>query len=285
MPEGDTIFRSARALNRALAGRRVTRFETVLAQLARVDDQSPIAGREVLRVTASGKHLLMELEGPLVLRTHLRMNGSWHIYRPDERWRRRRDDMRIVIGNEEYVAVGFAIPVAEFHAGGAAIEAVERLGPDPLGERFDSAEVVRRIEKHGDEQIGVTLLRQSVMAGVGNVFKSEALFLAGINPLSPVAEISVERLEALVDLAAALLRKNVREVRDPLAPRDHRRTTGTADPRGRLWVYGRGGQACRRCGTPIEAARLGEDARLTWWCPRCQPSGCGLESAKPGRSH
>src|SRR5918992_4664013 len=114
MPEGDTIFRAARTLDRALAGRVVTRFESVFPHLARVDGNRPIRGRIIERVTSRGKHLLMWFSGDLVLRTHMRMNGSWHIYRPGERWQRPRHDMRIVVATDSFEAVAFTVPVAEF---------------------------------------------------------------------------------------------------------------------------------------------------------------------------
>src|SRR6266568_5768759 len=129
MPEGDTIFRAARALNEALAGKIVTRFETVLPKLARVDDQAPLCGRKVERVTASGENLIIEFSGALVLRTHLRMNGSWHLYRAGEQWRKRRDDMRLLIATHDFEAVGFNIPVAEFQGVGAGFSRPDRLKP------------------------------------------------------------------------------------------------------------------------------------------------------------
>src|SRR5687767_14826535 len=141
MPEGDTIFRAARTLHQALAGRVVTRFETVLPALARVDDQSRIAGRTIDRVLSAGKHLIIDFSGGLHLRTHMRMNGSWHIYRSGERWRRKRSDMRIVISTDEFVAVGFNIPEAEFldDRSLARQDDLRRIGPDLLGD-FDAAE-------------------------------------------------------------------------------------------------------------------------------------------------
>ncbi|HKO02476.1 MAG TPA: DNA-formamidopyrimidine glycosylase family protein, partial [Thermoanaerobaculia bacterium] len=133
MPEGDTIFRAARALHRALAGKRVAKFETAFAQLARVDDQSPIAGRTIERVRAAGKHLIIDFSGDLSLRTHMRMNGSWHIYKTGERWQRPRSDMRVVVATDDYVAVGFNVPIADFHA---TESLTLDLGPDLLGANF-----------------------------------------------------------------------------------------------------------------------------------------------------
>src|SRR5947209_991163 len=159
MPEGDAIFRTARTLNRAMAGREVVRFESVFPALTRVHEDAPIIGRTVERVTAAGKHLLVHFSGRLVLRTHMRMNGSWHIYRPGERWRRPRRDMRLLLGTRDFEAVGFNVPVAEFlFLTGAptrtAARSLERqedlraMGPDLLGDPFDEAEAVRRFREH-----------------------------------------------------------------------------------------------------------------------------------------
>jgi endonuclease-8 len=275
MPEGDTIFRAARTLNRALGGRTVTRFESVYPALTRVDDDAPIKGRTIESVTAAGKHVLMRFSGGLVLRTHMRMNGSWHIYRPGERWRKARRDMRIVVGTDAFEAVGFNIPVAEFLEG-RAVERQEDLrlmGPDLLGATFDEAEAVRRLRARGDSSIADALLNQRVVAGIGNVYKSEVLFLCGVSPFTPVSQVSDERLRCLLTTARTHLHANVM---DPTAAivtyRGYRRTTRRADPAERLYVYGRAGQACRACGARIEMRAQGRDARLTYWCPTCQPA-------------
>src|SRR6186997_2034949 len=145
MPEGDTIFRAARTLHRALAGQEVVRFESVLPSLTRVHEDTPITGRVVEQVSAAGKHVLMQFSHDLVLRTHMRMNGSWHIYRPGERWLRSRRDMRVVIATARFEAVGFNIPVAEFLSSRemARQPDLRLMGPDLLGEDFDEAEAIR----------------------------------------------------------------------------------------------------------------------------------------------
>lgn len=274
MPEGDTIFRSARTLHLALAGRAVTVFDTVFPALARVHEDHPIVGRQVLAVRSLGKHLLIELSGGLVLRTHMRMNGSWHVYRPAERWRRPRSSMRIVIGNDEYLAVGFDIPVAEFLASRdiGRHPLLRALGPDLLGEPFDAAEAVRRLRAKGEAPLADALLDQRAVAGVGNVFKSEILFVAGLDPFRTVASLDDDQLAAVVAVARKLLHENVI---DPSRPpgatwSGQRRTTRSANPAARLWVYGRGGRRCRRCGTAIAFAKRGPDVRGTYWCPACQ---------------
>ena len=274
MPEGDTIFRTARTLDRALAGRSVTRFESVLPHLTRVADDTPIAGRTVDRVESRGKHLLIWFSGGLVLRTHMRMHGSWHIYRPGERWQRPRFEMRIVIESDELHAVAFNVPVAEFVASEALDRsaALQELGPDPLSERFDAGEATRRLQQRSDMEIADALLDQRAIAGIGNVYKSEVLFAGRVDPFLRVAAVGAERIERLVDIAVRFMRANVVDGTTAaiVTYSGLRRTTGRADPSARLWVYGRAGQPCRRCGTPIARRKQGPHARSTYWCGRCQ---------------
>lgn len=283
MPEGDTILRAARTLHHALAGGEVVRFESVLPALTRIHEDTPITGRTVERVTAAGKHVLMHFSGELVLRTHMRMNGSWHIYRPGERWQRPRRDMRIVIATAAFEAVGFNVPVAEFLRGTAMERQTDLrlMGPDLLGEAFDQAEAVRRLRARGAVAIADALLNQRVVAGIGNVYKSEVLFLCGINPFAPVSAIADEQLLTALQTARTHLQANVI---DPTAAivtyRGYRRTTRRADPTERLYVYGRARQPCRKCGARIEVRAQGPDARLTYWCPVCQPAP--ISSSGPG---
>ena len=267
MPEGDTIHRAARTLHATLAGKVVTRFETVLPQLARVDEDSPIAGRTIERVGSAGKNLLIKFSGDLHLRTHMRMNGSWHIYRPGEKWQRRRADMRIVIETAEWVAVAFTVPVAECHDSRSLErqEDLRRIGPDFLGQTFDEEEAVRRIRARGDSEIADVLLNQRVVSGIGNEYKSEVLFLSGINPFALVRNLTDEQLGAILRNARKIMRANVAK-RSP-----SRITTFSLDPRETLYVFGRSGKPCRKCGTPIQYAKQGKDVRGTYWCPRCQP--------------
>ncbi len=271
MPEGDTIFRAARTLHRALAGRVVTGFESPLPALMRVDQDRPIAGRTVRAVRSVGKHLLIEFSGDLVLRTHMRMNGQWHVYRPGERWRRSRLAMRVAIATDDYVAVGFDVPVAEFLRGRdlARHRQLARLGPDLLADDFDERAAVARLRATPDRPIGEALLDQRVMAGIGNVFKCEILFACRVDPFRDGSTLTDEQASRLVRTSRELLRTNVAERRDG-GPPAYRRTTHFANPEARLWVYGRGGRPCRRCGTPIASRKQGESARLTYWCSRCQ---------------
>lgn len=276
MPEGDTIFRAARTLHRALQGKIVTKFVSDYPHLTRIDFDSPLAGRTITDVQALGKHLLMNFSGDLVLRTHMRMNGSWHIYRPGERWQRSAQDARIVLHTDDFVAVGFNVPVASFHTSAelARDPVVRRLGPDLLANDFDEEEALRRFLAEPQLEIAEALLRQSVMAGAGNVFKSEILFICGISPFAPVAAVPVEQLRAVIIKARQLLGQNVIDGKGDGIVTYHgfRRTTGRADATSRLWVYGRGGQPCRRCAARVQFRRQGIHARVTYFCPQCQAS-------------
>ncbi len=184
MPEGDTIFRAARTLNKALAGQVVTGFESVLPKLSRVDVDSGIAGRTIEGVEAKGKWICMNFSGDLTLLTHMLMSGSWHIYRPGEKWQRHAGDMRIVIKTERIWAVAFKVPVAEFHTADTLRRRAgfSQLGQNVLAPDFDPAQSIRSLLAHGDLEVGPALLTQSIMAGLGNVFKSEVCFACGVNP-------------------------------------------------------------------------------------------------------
>jgi endonuclease-8 len=274
MPEGDTIYRAARTLHRALSGQLVTRFESVFPALTRVQQDSPLTGRTIERVESAGKHVLMHFSGGDVLRTHMRMNGSWHIYRPGERWKRPRRDLRILVGTSQFEAVGFNIPVAEFVRADrlSRHRDLARLGPDLLNESFDPAEAVRRMRDRGRTPIADALLNQRVLAGIGNVYKCEVLFLCGVNPFLDIERLADAQLACLVATAQKLLRANVSMQLAPMTTYSgFRRTTGRDDGGARLWVYGRAGRACRRCGTKIVIRKQGADARLTYLCPNCQP--------------
>jgi endonuclease-8 len=313
MPEGDTIFRAARTLHRALAGHVVTRFETQYAHLARVHDDAPITGRTVEKVDARGKHLLIHLsacpgcrvpgtgywvpesvgstdgddagrgaherrlavEARLVLRTHMLMSGSWHIYRAGERWQRSPASARIVIATAAFVAVAFTVPVAEFVIADDldTTDALSRLGPDVLAPVFDAPEAIARLSGSVRPTVAEALLDQRAVAGIGNVYKSELLFLARVWPFTPPAHVAPSQWARLMRDARALLRANVVDPAEAgvVTYRGTRRTTGSSNPAQRLYVYARTAQPCRRCGTPIRLRHHGEHNRSTYWCPRCQP--------------
>jgi endonuclease-8 len=254
------------------AGQTVTRFESVFPALTRVADDRPIVGRMIESVSARGKHLLMAFSGDLVLRTHMRMNGSWHVYPAGAPWQRPARDMRILVGIADAVAVAFNVPIAEMltRRDLARHRELQALGPDLLGGGFDAAEVVRRMRARGADAIADVLLNQRVLAGIGNVFKCEILFLAGVHPFRATASLSDDELQRIVAISREQLAANVLDRSQTLSPAFGRRTTRSLDPREKLWVYGRGGKACRRCGAIVQSAKTGVDARLTYWCPVCQ---------------
>lgn len=286
MPEGDTIYRAARALGHALEGKVVTRFETALAPLASVDDNTPVTGRTVEKVESRGKWLLIYFSGDLILVTHMLMSGSWHIYRTGkdghagERWHRPRRQMRVVVATAEFEAVGFNVPVAKFYTGRTLERdsAIPKLGPDLLAAEFAADEAKARLLAHGDEEIANVLLNQRVMAGLGNVYKSEVLFACGVHPFRRVATLSGAEIDCILERAQRFLEANVQDgAKDGIVIYTGlRRTTRSADPGVRLWVYRRQGKECRRCGTAILMRRQGPGARSTYWCPVCQPKLDGL---------
>lgn len=259
MPEGDTVFLAAHRLDDALAGKVLQKTDFRVPQLATFD----LSGKTVSNVVPRGKHLLFRIEGGHTLHTHYKMEGSWHLYRHGQPWRGPDHEVRAVLATEDRVAVGFRLAVVEVIPTAAENEAVGHLGPDPLQQDWDQSEAVRRFRLYPDHEIGTVVLDQSVMAGPGNVYKSEVCFLRGIHPATKVRD--VPDLDGFVSLLARLMQAN--------------RTTGmqitTGDARrGRMqWVYGRAGQPCRRCNTKIERSiqpGYGGD-RVTFHCPTCQP--------------
>jgi endonuclease-8 len=261
MPEGDTILRTARTLDRALAGRAVVRFEA-----PRLAGRRPAPGAAVTGVEARGKHLLIHFDDGLSLHTHLRMNGSWHLYRPGMPWRKSPGAARVVLEVDSAVAVCFSAPVVEILSEPHRHPALAALGPDLAREGADIGEAVARMERllPPDREIGDVLLDQRVACGVGNVYKSEVLFACGVDPSMPLAELSPARRRHLIEEASRLLRANLDGW-----PRATMMTSG----KGVLAVYGRAGRPCRRCGTPVRSRRQGDGARVTYWCPTCQAPG------------
>ncbi len=277
MPEGDAVFLAATRLDAALAGATLTKTDFRVPRYATVD----LAGRTVGSVTSHGKHILLRIAPPatdhphaatprgdaagaMTLHTHFRMEGSWHLYRPGDRWQSPAWQARVVLETPRWIAVGFRLPVVELLPTPREHDIVGALGPDPL-RAWDAAEAVRRLRTDPARAIGETLLDQRVIAGPGNVYKCEICFLRGLDPWTPIGEIA--DLDAVVALTKRLF--------------DANRASGTqvttGDPRaGRQhWVYGRAGLPCRRCETAIvrKDATPGEDGeRSTYWCPTCQPS-------------
>jgi endonuclease-8 len=279
MPEGDTIYRAARALQRAIGGKVVTGFETGLAPLARVNDDTPLVGRTIEQVEARGKWCLIHFSGDLILVTHMLMSGSWHLYRTGERWRMARNRMRVVIRTDEWEAVAFNVPVAEFHTARSLerYSQIPKLGPDILSEEFTVESGVRRLAAFAAAnpraEVAVVLLNQRVMAGLGNVYKSEVAFAAGVNPFRAMSTITQREMEQMAEFAQRYMQANVLDGSGDgiVTYFGNRRTTGNSNRDERLWVYGRQGQECRRCGATVMMRKQGEQARSTYWCPGCQP--------------
>jgi endonuclease-8 len=279
MPEGDTIYRTARALKKAIAGKVVTGFETGLAKLARVNDDAPLVGRVVEKVESRGKWCLIYFSGDLILATHMLMSGSWHLYRARERWRMGRDKMRVVIRTAEWEAVGFNVPVAEFFTARSLERSsqIAKLGPDILSESFTVDSGVARLGAYArespDAEIGVVLLNQRVFAGLGNVYKSEVAFAAGVNPFRAMRTITQSEMEIMVDVAQRYMKANVMDRKgEGIVTYSSGRTTRHAmDREERLWVYRRQGEECRRCGAVVMMRKQGVQVRSTYWCPECQP--------------
>jgi endonuclease-8 len=274
MPEGDTVWLTAHRLHAALAERPLLRADLRVPKLATVD----LVGRQVLAVVPRGKHLMTRLDGGLTLHSHLRMDGSWHLFAPGERWwGGQQHEVRAVLGNEDRVAVGYRLPVLELLPTAEESEAVGHLGPDLLGPDWDPARALERLAAAPDRQLGEALLDQRNLAGVGNVYVAELCFLRGVTPWTPFGQVRAP--EKLVALAKRLLEAN--------KARPGHITTGDTR-RGRAhWVYGREHQPCLRCGTRIRAGEHGsaEQSRVAYWCPRCQsgpaPEGRGPSASAP----
>jgi endonuclease-8 len=207
------------------------------------------------------------------------MNGSWHLYRHGERWWRGEHMMRVRIDTAEWVAVAFNVPVAEFVTAKqlSTRDPVAQLGPDLLGDGFDRGEAIRRIIASGHRAIAQTLLDQRIVAGIGNIYKSEVLFMSGVHPETPSSAVALATLERMMDIARGLLRDNVVEGASPRIQtyRNLRQLNPASEHDESVWVYGRRGKPCRKCGTPIEMKKMGIDARSTYWCPNCQPIEIG----------
>jgi len=297
VPEGDTVFRTARLLDRSLSGRVLTRTDFRVPQLATSD----LAGGTVLETVSRGKHLLTRIDGPetgrqWTLHTHLRMEGSWRVYRPGQGWQRPAHQARVVLETEPAVAVGFSLGVVELLPRADEAAAVGHLGPDLLGPDWDEAEAVRRLREDphrplgealldqtrlagtsselssvgAEREIGEALLDQRRLAGIGTLYRAETLFLTGVNPFMKVGE--VPDLSKVVNMAQRLLKANVE--------RATQSTTGDLRPGERHWVFQRPHRSCRRCGTTVLGGHQGAVGRERpiYWCPSCQP---GLQQLRP----
>jgi len=263
MPEGDTIHRTATTLRRILRGQRIRACRSTVPRV----DAERVSGRVVGEVVSRGKNLLIHLEedvgDELVIYTHMKMTGSWHVYRPGERWQKPSAGARLVLETARAIAVCFHAPVVELFPAAELPRhpVLSRLGPDPLAPEFDPAEARSRIQSRRDLPIGEALLDQTAIAGIGNVYKSEVLFLCGENPFAPVRDIGEERLDRVIATVRRLMSRNLGGY--PRVTRSERRGE-------RHWVYDRSGRPCARCGTRVRMRRQGETGRSTYWCPQCQ---------------
>lgn len=248
MPEGDTIWRTAETLRSALLGKQL--------RDARPELLKRLAGKTVTEVKPVGKHLLIRFDNGLAIHSHMRMRGAWHLYRPGERWRRPAWQVKAVLETEDSVAVCFSAPIVELVRDEAL--SVGHLGPDILTDAWSSADVVARARK-APAPIGELMLDQRITAGIGNVYRCEAMWNRRVNPWMSSNDLSDELLAGVFDTAREAMRANLSEGFD-------RRFPGY----GRGAVHGRGGRPCPRCGTRIKVRAQGEQARVTFWCPTCQ---------------
>jgi endonuclease-8 len=261
VPEGDSVFQTARALTAALGGSELVDAEIRHPRYATVD----LVGKTVLAVVSVGKHLFVRFDDGISLHNHLRMDGSWRISAPGERWRAPGHQVRVVLGTARRVALGVRVHDLALVRTEREHELVGHLGPDLLGADWDEesvAEAARRLGAEPDREVGLALLDQTIMAGIGNVYRAELCFLLGVSPWAPVAAVDAA-------LAVKLARKQL--LRNAIAP--IRNTTGDRRPGRQLWVYGRAGRPCLRCGTVVRSAEQGKEVppRVVWFCPKCQP--------------
>lgn len=277
MPEGDTVWRAARRLHAALAGEVLRGSDFRVPRLATAD----LSGQRITEVASRGKHLLTRFDGGLTLHTHFGMEGSWHLHRPGTpaaggpAWQ-----IRAVLTTSGRAATGYRLVTVELVPTDQEQDVVGHLGPDLLGPDWDLDTAVARLRARPETQIGAALLDQRLLAGFGNIWRTEACFLAGVSPWTPVGD--VPDLPGLVRRAQAMIEAG--------AHGGHQVTTGSTRPGEEHWVYGRAGRPCRRCGGRILAAdqgqssdRVGVEGRRTTWCPRCQVGPTAPAGAVTGR--
>lgn len=264
MPEGDTLYRVAEAVRPVLAGRRVEAASSSDRTTVDPIDAASLVGHVVTEVDARGKHLMLSLDDDRVVHIHLGMDGSVHVYPLGEPWRKKPSSAAIALSTSEHTIVCFSpkvlelVTVTHLRRNGY----LQRLGPDLMREDVDLGSALARMRVHNAAPIGEAVMNQTIAAGIGNVYKSETLFAARINPWTRVGELSDEQLLDYLRESHRLMRIN----RGP-----GRRVTRFRDDGGRHWVYGRTGQPCYVCGAPITVRRQGDAGRTTFWCAKCQP--------------
>jgi endonuclease-8 len=258
MPEGDTVWRTAHHLHEALAGRQLTRTDFRVPAFATVD----LTGEVVEEVVSHGKHLLIRTSRHSI-HSHLKMEGAWHVYRLDSPWRRPGHSARAVLANDEWQAVGYSLGILEVLDRGDEDQAIGYLGPDLLGPDWDLDEAVRRVGADPERPIFLALLDQRNVAGFGNEYVNELLFLMGLLPTHPVGE--TPDLRRVISKGQRMLDVNKARV--------DRSFTGNARQGEDRWVYNRERARCRRCGARLRSGKLGDrptTERDTFWCPNCQ---------------
>jgi len=262
VPEGDTVYRAARLLDRALTGATLTRTDFRVPELATTD----LSGAQVLETVSRGKHLLTRVrtsDQDWTLHTHLKMEGAWRVHEPGARWRRPAHQARVVLETERTVAVGFSLGIVELVATEDETTVVGHLGPDLLGPDWDEVAALSRLGEDPLRPIGEALLDQTRLAGIGNMYQAELCFVSGVHPATPIGQ--VPDLTRLIRRAKQMLDLN--------KERAIQSTTGDLRERQRLWVYRRDRLPCRRCQTPVSVAMTGPAGRerASYWCPSCQP--------------
>lgn len=262
MPEGDTLHRTAHTLGRVLAGQRLVRVRSSVPAIAHAE----LAGHVVEAVTAQGKNLLVRFDDGRVLHTHLKMRGAWHVYRLGERFQRPEHQARVVLEVADALAVCFAAPTVRLLPPNAAKNDpyLSGLGPDLIPDEFDEAQAISGLQQLAELSIGEAVMTQTALSGIGNIYKSETLFICRAPPFQAVSKFEQDQIARIVQTARALLRKNA-------APGSPQRTT-TSGTSGQYWVYGRSGQPCRVCGSTVQMQRQGALHRSTYYCPNCQSS-------------
>ncbi|MDZ4090385.1 MAG: DNA-formamidopyrimidine glycosylase family protein [Arthrobacter sp.] len=282
MPEGDSVFRAAAQLHAALAGQQLISSDFRVPRFATLK----LGGWTVTEVVPRGKHLLMRLEGParagggspaepdrLTIHSHLKMEGTWQVYPPGGRWRKPGFTARCVLRTAAADAVGFSLGILEVVRTSEEDSIVGHLGPDLLGPDWDLAEAERRIRAAPDVPIGVALLDQRNLAGIGNIYRCEACFLSGVHPAAPVS--AVPDVAAMITDAKVLLEANVGPGRRTTVLNRRGAAVGRTSGLPGYWVYRREHQPCLKCRTPVRrgvlAKATGTEERDIYWCPTCQP--------------
>lgn len=285
MPEGDTVWLAARRLHERMAGEVILLSDFRWPSLA----TASVAGRTLIEVVPRGKHLLFRFDDDRTLHTHFRMEGSWHLYREGERWKGGpASSVRVVLGTRDWVAVGYRLPVVDLLRTRDEASVVGHLGPDILGPDWDADLALANLRARPDRAIGMALLDQRNLAGIGNIYRTEALFLTGVHPATPVGQ--VRDLPAVVECARRLMERN--------KARPSQSTTGEEGFGRAHYVFERGRKPCRRCGSMIRVEQQADDLgagqvsllgpaaagapRLTYWCPTCQPAD-GQAHAPPSQ--